>query len=50
MSLVGFIGFGGAGYGLAKGFLGAGLEEVHFHDRMQETQPYLEVIKNEAML
>ncbi len=34
---LGFIGFGGAGYGLAKGLKQAGLEEVHFHDRMQET-------------
>jgi 3-hydroxyisobutyrate dehydrogenase-like beta-hydroxyacid dehydrogenase len=45
---LGFIGFGGAGYGLAKGLLGAGLEEVHFHDRMQETPPYADVIRRHA--
>ncbi|MBA4422076.1 MAG: NAD(P)-dependent oxidoreductase [Syntrophus sp. (in: bacteria)] len=45
---LGFIGFGGAGYGLAKGLRGAGIEEVHFHDRMQETQPYAEVIRRHA--
>jgi 3-hydroxyisobutyrate dehydrogenase-like beta-hydroxyacid dehydrogenase len=45
---IGFIGFGGAGYGLAKGLTGAGIEAVHFYDRMQETQPYAEVIKRHA--
>jgi 3-hydroxyisobutyrate dehydrogenase-like beta-hydroxyacid dehydrogenase len=45
---LGFIGFGGAGYGLAKGLLAAGLEEVHYHDRLQETQPYAEVIRRHA--
>ena len=45
---LGFIGFGGAGYGLAKGLLEAGLEEVHYHDRMQETPPYAEVIRRHA--
>ena len=45
---LGFIGFGGAGYGLAKGLLGTGLEEVHYHDRMQETQPYADVIRRHA--
>lgn len=45
---LGFIGFGGAGYGLAKGLRGAGLEELHFHDRMQETPPYAEVIGRHA--
>ncbi|MHB9097328.1 MAG: DUF1932 domain-containing protein [Syntrophales bacterium] len=45
---LGFIGFGGAGYGLAKGLKQAGLEEIHFHDRMQETPPYAEVIERHA--
>ncbi len=45
---LGFIGFGGAGYGLAKGLKQAGLEELHFHDRMQETPPYAEVIERHA--
>ena len=45
---LGFIGFGGAGYGLAKGLRGAGLKEVHFYDRMQETPPYAEVIHRHA--
>jgi 3-hydroxyisobutyrate dehydrogenase-like beta-hydroxyacid dehydrogenase len=45
---LGFIGFGGAGYGLAKGLLSAGLEEVHYHDRLQETQPYADVIRRHA--
>lgn len=45
---LGFIGFGGAGYGLAKGLGGAGLEEIHFHDRMQETQPFADVIRRHA--
>lgn len=46
--ILGFIGFGGAGYGLAKGLRGAGLEEIRFHDCMQETQPYAEVIRLHA--
>jgi 3-hydroxyisobutyrate dehydrogenase-like beta-hydroxyacid dehydrogenase len=41
---LGFIGFGGAGYGLAKGLRGAGVAEIHFYDRMQETPPYAAVI------
>ncbi len=45
---LGFIGFGGAGYGLAKGLLGAGLEEVHCFDRLQETHPYADVIRRHA--
>jgi len=45
---LGFIGFGGAGYGLAKGLRQAGLSEVHFTDRMQETPPYAEVIRRHA--
>ncbi len=46
---LGFIGFGGAGYGLAKGLKQAGLEEIHFHDRMQTTPPYAEVIERHAV-
>ena len=45
---LGFIGFGGAGYGLAKGLHEAGLKEVHYHDRLQETQPYADVIRRHA--
>jgi 3-hydroxyisobutyrate dehydrogenase-like beta-hydroxyacid dehydrogenase len=45
---LGFIGFGGAGYGLAKGLKEAGIQEVHFHDRMQKTPPYAEVIRRHA--
>ncbi len=45
---LGFIGFGGAGYGLAKGLKEAGLEQVHYYDRMQETPPYAEVIDRHA--
>jgi len=44
----GFIGFGGAGFGLASGLKGAGVEEIHFHDRMQERQPFSEVIAQRA--
>lgn len=45
---LGFIGFGGAGYGLAKGLRDAGLAEIRFYDRMQETPPYAEVIGRHA--
>jgi len=45
---LGFIGFGGAGYGLAKGLKEAGIEELHFHDRMQAMPPYAEVIERHA--
>jgi 3-hydroxyisobutyrate dehydrogenase-like beta-hydroxyacid dehydrogenase len=45
---LGFIGFGGAGCGLAKGLRQAGLEEIHFTDRMQETPPYAAVIRRHA--
>jgi 3-hydroxyisobutyrate dehydrogenase-like beta-hydroxyacid dehydrogenase len=41
---LGFIGFGGAGFGLAQGLKGAGVAEIHFHDRMQETPPFADVI------
>jgi 3-hydroxyisobutyrate dehydrogenase-like beta-hydroxyacid dehydrogenase len=45
---LGFIGFGGAGYGLAKGLHQAGLTEILFYDRMQHTPPYAEVIRRHA--
>jgi 3-hydroxyisobutyrate dehydrogenase-like beta-hydroxyacid dehydrogenase len=45
---IGFIGFGGAGYGLAKGLRQAGLTEILFYDRMQRTAPYAEVIGRHA--
>ena len=45
---LGFIGFGGAGYGLAKGLRQAGLEDLHYYDRMQDTPPYAEVIGRHA--
>ena len=45
---LGFIGFGGAGYGLAKGLNQAGLAEILFYDRMQQTPPYAEVIRRHA--
>jgi 3-hydroxyisobutyrate dehydrogenase-like beta-hydroxyacid dehydrogenase len=45
---LGFIGFGGAGYGLAKGLHQAGLTEILFYDRMQRTPPYAEVIRRHA--
>ena len=45
---LGFIGFGGAGYGLAKGLKEAGVAEVHYYDRMQDTAPFAEVIARHA--
>jgi len=39
---LGFIGFGGAGHGLAKGLKRAGVDGIHFYDRMQDTPPYAE--------
>lgn len=45
---LGFIGFGGAGYGIAKGLRQAGLAEIYFYDRMQNTPPYAEVIRRHA--
>ena len=46
--ILGFIGFGGAGHGLAKGLRQAGLAEILFYDRLQETPPYGEVIRRHA--
>lgn len=45
---LGFIGFGGAGYGIAKGLKQAGIAEIHYYDRMQHTQPFAEVIRLRA--
>lgn len=45
---LGFIGFGGAGYGLAKGLKQAGVAEIHYYDRMQQTPPYAAVIRSHA--
>ncbi len=45
---LGFIGFGGAGYGIAKGLRQTGLGEIFFYDRMQSTPPYAEVIRRHA--
>jgi 3-hydroxyisobutyrate dehydrogenase-like beta-hydroxyacid dehydrogenase len=45
---LGFIGFGGAGYGLATGLRQAGLPEILFYDRMQQTPPFAEVIRRHA--
>jgi 3-hydroxyisobutyrate dehydrogenase-like beta-hydroxyacid dehydrogenase len=45
---IGFIGFGGAGYGLAKGLLQAGVMVILYYDRMQQTPPYAEVIRRHA--
>jgi len=45
---LGFIGFGGAGYGLAKGLKQTGIAEIHYYDRMQQTPPYAEVIRRHA--
>jgi 3-hydroxyisobutyrate dehydrogenase-like beta-hydroxyacid dehydrogenase len=45
---LGFIGFGGAGHGLAKGLQQAGLTGILFYDRMQQTPPYAEAIRRRA--
>jgi len=45
---LGFIGFGGAGHGLAKGLKQAGVDGIHFYDRMQDTPPYAETIGRRA--
>lgn len=43
-----FIGFGGAGYGLAKGLRQGGLQEVYFYDKNSSDPPYGEVVKKRA--
>ncbi len=45
---VGFIGFGGAAYGLTRGLKEAGLEEVFFYDSVRDTVPNGEVIRRHA--
>lgn len=45
---LGFIGFGGAGYGLAKGLRQAGIATVFYYDRLQTTSPYAEAIGSRA--
>ncbi len=45
---VGFIGFGGAAYGLTKGLKEAGLEEVCFFDSLWDTSPNGEIIRRHA--
>ena len=45
---LGFIGFGGAGYGIAKGLKQTGIAEIHYYDCMQQTPPYAEVIRRHA--
>ena len=45
---LGFIGFGGAGYGLAKGLRQAGVAAVFYYDRMQTTPPYAAAIGSHA--
>lgn len=44
----GFIGFGGAGYGLAKGLKETEGTEIYFFDPLWKTLPQGEVIKNHA--
>jgi len=46
---VGFIGFGGAGYGLAKGLKQAGLADISFFDSLRETPPHGDVIRRHAL-
>jgi len=45
---IAFIGFGGAGYGLAKGLKASGLEAVTFFDTLWKTAPYDAVIMKNA--
>ncbi len=44
----GFIGFGGAGYGLAKGLREAGVSELFFYDPLWQTEPQSRVIARRA--
>ncbi|MDF1591642.1 MAG: NAD(P)-binding domain-containing protein [Desulfobacterales bacterium] len=43
-----FIGFGVAGYGLAKGLKGAGIKEIYFIDTQRDTPPFSETIRKRA--
>lgn len=45
---IAFIGFGEAGYGLAKGLKQAGLREVYFFDKHWNSSPYGDVIMKRA--
>jgi len=45
---LGFIGFGGAGYGLTKGLKASGLEAVYFFDTLWNTPPYDKMIMKSA--
>lgn len=43
-----FIGFGVAGYGLAKGLKGAGIKEIYFVDNQWGTPPFSETLRKRA--
>ncbi len=43
-----FIGFGVAGYGLAKGLKNAGIQEIYFIDNQWNTPPFGETLANRA--
>ena len=43
-----FIGFGVAGYGIAKGLKGAGIDEIYFIDNQWNTPPFKEVLRKRA--
>lgn len=45
---IGFVGFGEAGYGLAKGLGLAGLEQIAAYDKFWDTPPYSKVIQSRA--
>lgn len=45
---VGFIGFGGAAYGLAKGLAEAGLKDMSYYDSLMNVAPNSEVIAKRA--
>jgi len=45
---IGFIGFGGAGYGLAKGLKQSGLQEIYFFEKLWDTPPYGDLVKKRA--
>jgi 3-hydroxyisobutyrate dehydrogenase-like beta-hydroxyacid dehydrogenase len=45
---IGFIGFGGAAYGLTKGLKQEGLEDIYFFDSLWEAQPHGDIILGHA--
>jgi len=45
---IAFIGFGVAGYGLAKGLKGAGIREIYFSDNQWETPSFGEILRKRA--